>query len=68
MKVDTGLMGILPALSPILLRSGAHPNPGLWDNLEGWSGEGRGSGGGGHKYTDGGFRLMYSKNNHNILK
>lgn len=31
-----GSWGFYLPLSPILLRSGAHPNPVLWDNLEGW--------------------------------
>ena len=30
-----GSWGFYLPLSPILLRSGAHPNPVLWDNLEG---------------------------------
>ena len=65
-----GSWGFYLPLSPILLRSGAHPNPVLWDNLKGLSGEGRGrgSGSGGHVYTDGRFMLMYGKTNHNILK
>ena len=41
-----------------------------WDDPEGWYGEGDGSGvhDGEHVYTRGGFMLMYSKNQHNIVK
>ena len=41
----------------------------LWDNPEGWGGEGSGgwSGWRGHMYTCGQFMLMYGKNHHNIV-
>ena len=43
----------------------------LWDNPEGWGGEGGGKGvqdGGGHLYTHGRFMSMYGENHHNIVK
>ena len=46
-------------------------NPVLWDNLEEWDEEedgGVGSGGSGQMYTCGWFMLMYSRNQHNVVK
>ena len=41
----------------------------LCDNLEGWDGRWKGSSGGkGHMYTYGWFMLMFSRNQHNIVK
>ena len=45
----------------------------LWDNPQGWGGEGDGSrvqdgGTHGHIYTHGWFLSMYGKNHHNIVK
>ena len=44
----------------------------LWDNPEGWDGEGGGRGvqdaGGGHMYTCGQFILIYGQNHHNIVR
>ena len=42
----------------------------LWDNSEGWDGEGGGRGirDGGHMYTHGWFVSMYGKTRHNIVK
>ena len=44
--------------------------PMLWDDLEGWDGEGGGSGvqDGDHMYTYDWFIWMYSKIHHNIVK
>ena len=41
-----------------------------WDDPEGWGGEGRGRRvqDGGHMYTRGGFKSMYGKKHHNIVK
>ena len=43
---------------------------GLWDNPEGWSGEGDGRGFSmrGHMCVCGQFMMMYGKNHHNIVK
>ena len=53
-----------------LMHEAGHSEIVLWDNLEGWSGEGgrRGFQGGGHMYTHGWFMSMYGKNHHNIVK
>ena len=42
----------------------------LWDDPEGWAGEGgkRGVQAGGHMCTRGWFMSMYGKNHHNIIK
>ena len=42
----------------------------LWDNPEGWDGEGGGRGvqDGEHMYTSGRFMSMYGKNHYNIVK
>ena len=48
-----------------------NPKPVLCDNLEGWGGRGgeeEGSGGRGHMYAYGQFKLMYGRDHHNILK
>ena len=41
-----------------------------WDDPEGWDGEGGGRGvqDGEHMYTHGGFKSMYGRNHHNIVK
>ena len=41
-----------------------------WDDLEGWDGDGDGTGvrDGGHMYTHGWFMSMYGKNHYNIVK
>ena len=41
----------------------------LWDDPEGWDGEGSGRGvqDGEHMYTRGGFMSMYGKNHYNIV-
>ena len=40
----------------------------LWDDPEGWDGEGReGVQDGEHMYTHGWFMWMYGKNDHNIV-
>ena len=46
------------------------PKPVLWDNSEGWDGEGGGREGqdGEHMYTRGWFMSMYGKNHYNIVK
>ena len=48
---------------PSLMHEAGHPKPVLWDNLEGWHGEGGGSGfqDGGHMYTHAWFMSMYGK-------
>ena len=54
-----------------LMHEAGHPEPVLWDNLEGWVGEGGGRGfrmGEGDTYTYGQFMLMYGKNHYNIAK
>ena len=45
------------------MHEAGHPKPVLWDNPEGWRGEGGGKGCrmGGHMYTGGQFLLMYGK-------
>ena len=47
-----------------------HSKSVLWDNPEGWGGEGvgRGGSGWGHMYTRGGVMLMYGKNHYNIVQ
>ena len=42
----------------------------LWNNPEGWGGEGGGKGFrmGGHMYTCDPFTSMYGKNHHNLVK
>ena len=53
------------------MHEAGHPEPVLWDNLEGWVGEGGGRGfrmGEGDTYTYGQFMLMYGKNHYNIAK
>ena len=45
--------------------------PVLWDDPEGWEGEGGGGGvvqDGGHMYPHGCFMLMYGKNHYSIVK
>ena len=41
-----------------------------WDDLEGWDGDGDGTGvrDGGHMYTHGCLMSMYGKTRHNIVK
>ena len=58
-------------ISASLMHEAGHSKPVLWDNPEGWGGEGHGQGGsgwGGHMYTHGWFVLMFGKNHHNIVK
>ena len=52
------------------MHEAGHPKPVLWDNPEGWGGEGGGREvqDGGHMYTCPWFTLMYGKNHHNIIK
>ena len=53
------------------MHEAGHPESVLWDNPEGWGGEGGGrevQDEGGHVYTCGQFMWMYSKNHHNIVK
>ena len=57
--------------SASLMHEAGHPKSVLWDNPEGWGGEGGGrkvQDEGGHMYTCGQSMLMYSKNHHNIVK
>ena len=51
------------------VHEGGHPKLVLWDNPEGWGGEGGGSGvqDGGCMYTHDWFMLVYGKN-HNIVE
>ena len=53
-----------------LMHEAGHPKPVLWDNPEGYGGEGgeRGAQHGGNMYTCGWFMSMYGKNHHNIVK
>ena len=52
------------------MHEAGNPKRVLWDNPEGWSGEGDGMGiqDGGHMCTHDWFMLMYGKNHHNIVK
>ena len=52
------------------LHEAGHPKLALWDNPEGWGGEGGGWGlrMGGHRHTYGRLMLMYGENHHNIVK
>ena len=65
---------ILPCVKQITSASSMHgagySKLVLWDNAEGWGGEGGGRGvqDGGHMYTRGWFMSMYGKNHHNIVK
>ena len=54
--------------SASLMHEAGHPKLMLWDNPEGWGGEGGGRGiqEGGHMYTCDHFILMYAKSHHNI--
>ena len=47
------------------MHEAGQPKPGLWDNPEGWGGEGRGRGvqDGEHMYTCGRFISMFGKTN-----
>ena len=56
--------------SASLMHEAGHPKSVIWDNPEGWGGEGDGRGvqDGGYMYTCGWFMLMYGKNHHNIVK
>ena len=56
--------------SASLMHEAGRSKPVLWDNPEGWDGEGMEEGlkMGGHMYTCGWFTLMYGKNHHNIIK
>ena len=47
------------------MHEAGHSKPVLWDNPEGWDGEGGGRGfqDGEHMYTHGRFMLMYGKTN-----
>ena len=56
--------------SASLMHEAGHSKLVLWDNPEGWGGEGGGRGiqDGGHTYIRGWFMLMYDKNHHNIVK
>ena len=49
------------------MHEAGHPKPVLWDNTEGYGGEGAVCGGR-VLYTCVQFMLMYGKNLHNILK
>ena len=51
------------------MHKAGHSKPVLWDNPEGWVGEGGGRSvqNRGHMCTCGWFMLMYGKNNHNII-
>ena len=54
-----------------LMHEAGHSKLELWDNPEGWDGEGYGRGGlkmEGHMDTYGWFMLMYGKSHHNIVK
>ena len=55
--------------SPGLTNETEPSKPVLWDDPEGWDGEGDGSGvqDGGHTYTRGWFMSMDGKNHHNIV-
>ena len=55
--------------SASLMPEAGHSKLMLWDNTEGWGGEGGGKGvqEGGHMCTHGWFMLMYGKNHHNIV-
>ena len=52
------------------MHEAGHSKPVLWDNPEGWGGEGSGRGFRmvGHMYMHGRFMLMYGKTHHNIVK
>ena len=50
------------------MHEAGHSKPVLWDNPEGWDGEGEGLRMGGYMYTHGWFMSMYGKNHHNIVK
>ena len=47
------------------MRETGHSKPVLWDNPEGWDGQGGGRGvqDGEYMYTNGGFKSMYGKTN-----
>ena len=51
--------------SASLMHEAGPSKPVLWDNIEGWGGEGgwRGVQDGEHMYTCGGFMMMYGKTN-----
>ena len=53
-----------------LMHEAGHSKPLLWNNPEGWGGEGGGRGFrmGGHVGTCGWFMSMYGENHHNIVK
>lgn len=53
------------------MHEAGRPKPVLWNNIEGWSGEGGGRGfrmGQGNTHTYGQFTLMYGKDQYNIAK
>ena len=56
--------------SASLMHEAGHSKQVLWDNPEGWGGEGDGRGFkmGRHMCTRGGFMSIYGKNYHNIVK
>ena len=56
--------------SASLMFEAGHSKLVLWDNPEGWGGEGgvRGVHDGGHMYTHGWFMSMYGKSHYNIVK
>ena len=57
-------------ISASSMHEAGHSKPVLWDNPEGWGGEGSGRGFRmvGHMYMHGRFTLMYGKTHHNIVK
>ena len=66
---------ILPYVKQMIsassMHEAGHSKPVLWDNPEGWDGEGGGRGvwmGEGHMYTCGWFMSMCGKNHHDIIK
>ena len=57
--------------SASLMHEAGHSKLVLWDNPEGWGGEGGGGWviqDGGHMRIHGWFMSMYGKNHHNIVK
>ena len=55
--------------SASLIHEAGQSKPVLWDNAEGWGGEGGGNGvqEGGHMYTRHWF-MLYAKNHHNTVQ
>ena len=71
-SIETCILSYVKQIaSPGSMHDSGRSGPVLWDDPEGWEGEGEGGGvvqDGGHMYPHGCFMSMYGENHYSIVK